>query len=289
MVETKFYGRWAIVTGASSGIGEAFAEHLAAAGLDLVLAARSTDRLHALGDRLSRAHGVSCRVVTVDLSTPQATSALVEATDDLDVGLLISNAGGGRPGSLLDQPLEDLHRRFTLNAVAHLELVHAFGRRFVGRGRGGIVLVSALGAVHGLPNMAHESAAKAYVLNLGEALHHELAPAGVDVTVLLPGNVDTPIIDAFGLDRAALPIRPQPADAAVREAMAALRKGRPLHIPGRMMRLMTRLVPRSRSVRMNGRMLGQAARTLAERDLGERDLVERGLARHGSATVRTRP
>lgn len=279
MVEIESYGRWAVVTGASSGIGEAFAEHLAAAGLDLVLAARSTDRLQALGDRLSRAHGVSCRVVTVDLSTPQATSALVDATDDLDVGLLISNAGGGRPGPLLDQPLEDLHRRFTLNAIAHLELVHAFGRRFVDRGRGGIVLVSALGAVHGLPNMAHESAAKAYVLNLGEALHHELAPAGVDVTVLLPGNVDTPIIDAFGLDRAALPIRPQPADAAVREAVAALRKGRPLHIPGRMMRLMTRLVPRARSVRMNGRMLGRAARNLAERD----------LARHGSATVRTRP
>lgn len=279
MIEIESYGRWAVVTGASSGIGEAFAEHLAAAGLDLVLAARSTDRLQALGDRLSRAHGVSCRVVTVDLSTPQATSALVDATDDLDVGLLISNAGGGRPGPLLDQPLEDLHRRFTLNAIAHLELVHAFGRRFVDRGRGGIVLVSALGAVHGLPNMAHESAAKAYVLNLGEALHHELAPAGVDVTVLLPGNVDTPIIDAFGLDRAALPIRPQPADAAVREAVAALRKGRPLHIPGRMMRLMTRLVPRARSVRMNGRMLGRAARNLAERD----------LARHGSATVRTRP
>ncbi|MGP4030300.1 SDR family NAD(P)-dependent oxidoreductase [Actinomadura sp. 3N407] len=278
MVEITSYGRWAVVTGASSGIGEAFAEHLATAGLDLVLAARSTDRLQVLGDRLSLAHGVDCRVVTVDLSTPQAASALAEATADLDVGLLISNAGGGRPGPLLDQALEDLHRRFTLNAIAHLDLVHAFGRRFVDRGHGGIVLVSALGAVHGLPNMAHESAAKAYVLNLGEALHHELAPAGVDVTVLLPGNVDTPIIDAFGLDRAALPIRPQSADAAVGEAVAALLKGRPLHVPGRMMRLMTRLVPRSRSVRMNGRMLGQAARNLAERE----------QARHDSAMARTR-
>jgi len=101
--------------------------------------------------------------------------------------------------------------------------------------------------------MTHDSAAKTYVLNLGEALHHELAPAGVDVTVVMPGSVDTPIIDALGLRRAALPIRPQPAEAAVRETVTAFLKHRPLHIPGRLMRIMTRLTPRSLSVRMNSR------------------------------------
>jgi len=196
-----------------------------------------------------------------------AASALIEATDDLDVGLLVSNAGTGRPGLFLDQSLDDLHRRLTLNATTHLDLVHAFGRRFVARRRGGIVLVSALPALQGMPNMAHEGASKAYVLNLGEALHYELAPAGVDVMVLLPGNVETPAIDVLGLDRADLPIRPQPADAAVRESVAAFLKGRPMHIPGRMLRLVTRLMPRSWSVRMNGRMMGQAARNLAKRDL----------------------
>jgi hypothetical protein len=266
MVEIMSYGPWAVVTGASSGIGRAFAEHLAAAGLHLVLAARSTDRLEALGVALKSAHGIDHRVVSVDLSRDGSAAALVEATADLDVGLLISNAGAGRPGLLLDQDLDELHRRFTLNATTHLDLVHAFGRRFVARGRGGIVLVSALGAVHGLPNMAHESAAKAYVLNLGEALHYELAPGGVDVMVLLPGNVDTPIIDAYGVDRAAMPIRPQPAHTAVRESVAAFLRGRPTHIPGRLMRVMTRLLPRTRSIRLNGRMLGQAARTLAERE-----------------------
>jgi uncharacterized protein len=271
MIQTSSYGPWAVVTGASSGIGRAFAEYLAAAGVNLVLAARSTDRLHSLGEELTRAHGVAHRVVTVDLSTPDAASALLDATHDLDVGLLISNAGGGRPGSFLDQPLDDLHRRLVLNATTHLDLVHTFGRRFVARGRdrkrSGMVLVAALGAIHGLPNMAHESAAKAYVLNLGEALHHELAPHGVDVTVMLPGNVDTPIIEAYGLDRAELPIRPLPVEAAVRETVRAFRRRRPLHIPDRRMRIMTRLVPRSLSVRMNGRMLARAARNLAEREL----------------------
>ena len=83
--------------------------------------------------------------------------------------------------------------------------------------------------------------------------------------MLLPGNVDTPVIDALGLRRAALPIRPQPAEAAVRETVTAFLKHRPLHIPGRLMRIITRLTPRPLSVRINGRMLGQAARNLAQR------------------------
>jgi uncharacterized protein len=128
-----------------------------------------------------------------------------------------------------------------------------------------MVLVAALGAIHGLPNMAHESAAKAYVLNLGEALHHELADSGVKVTVMLPGNVDTPIIDRFGLDRARLPISPFPAGKAVDQTIRALLTGRATIIPDRRMRTASRLTPRSISIRLNGRMLGEAATNL-ERD-----------------------
>ncbi|GIH05233.1 short-chain dehydrogenase [Rhizocola hellebori] len=265
MVEIASYGPWAAVTGASSGIGRAFAEQLAAAGLNLVLAARSTDRLESLGQSLKAAHGTDYRVITTDLSRPDGASAVIDATQDLDIGLLVSNAGSGRPGRYLDQDLSDLHRRFTLNATAHLELVHAFGRRLMARGRGGIVIVSALGAQHGIPNMAHDAAAKSYALHLGVALHYELAPAGIDVTVMMPGNVDTPIIDALGVDRASLPVRPQPAARAVRETLAALTKNQPILIPGRMMRLMTQLLPRTVSIRMNGKMLAQAASNLAKR------------------------
>jgi short-subunit dehydrogenase len=265
MVEISSYGPWAVVTGASSGIGRAFAVQLAAAGLNLVLAARSTERLESLGKSLRDAHGIGYRVITADLSSLEGASAIIDATADLDVGLLVSNAGGGRPGPYLDQDLDELRRRLILNATTHLELVHAFSRRFTARGRGGIVIVSALGAHHGIPNMAHDAAAKSYALNLGVALHYELAPAGIDVTVMLPGNVDTPIIDALGIDRASLPIRPQPAERAVQETLAALAKHQPMLIPGRMMRLMTRLLPRAVSIRMNGRMLGQAARNLANR------------------------
>ena len=267
MVQIESYGPWAVVTGASSGIGRAFAEHLAAAGLNLVLAARSTERLETLGKELERKYGVSCRAITVDLSDPEASSQIAAATADIEVGLLVSNAGAGRPGLLLDQPLERLHHRLALNATSHLDLVHAFGRRFTARGRGGIILVSAFGAGHGIPNMAHDAASKAYLLSLGSALHYELGRAGVAVTVLQPGNVETPIIDALGVDRSSLPIRPQPADKAVRGAVKAFLRGRAVYIPGRTMGLLGRLMPRSMSARMNGRMLGAAARNLAEREL----------------------
>lgn len=265
MTDLAAYGPWAVITGASSGIGKAFAEHCAADGLNLVLAARSTDRLTELGRTLSLAHRIEHRVVTVDLSRSDGAADLIAATEDLDVGLLISNAGSGRPGRFLDQDMPDLHRRLTLNTTTHLELAHAFGGRFVRRGRGAMVLVSALGAVHGLPNMAHESAAKSYVRNLGEALHHELRPAGVRVTVMLPGNVDTPIIDRFGLDRTRLPIRPLPVATAVRQTVHALRAGRPAIVPDRRLRTVARLTPRGLSIRMNGRMLGEGAANLAAR------------------------
>lgn len=262
MRDLSTYGRWAVITGASSGIGEAFARRCAADGLNVVLAARSADRLRAIGRQLS---GVEHRVVPVDLSHPAGAVNLIDATADLDVGMLISNAGDGHPGRFLDQALDDLRGRLTLNMVTHLELAHAFGRRFVRRGGGAMVLVSALGAMHGLPNMAHESASKAYVLNLGEALHHELAESGVRVTVMLPGNVDTPIIERFGLDRARLPIRPLPAAEAVDQTVRALVSGRSMIVPDRRMRVVARLTPRSISVRMNGRMLGEAAANLAAR------------------------
>jgi hypothetical protein len=266
MSDLSAYGSWAVITGASSGIGRAFAEYCAADGLNLVLAARSTDRLTDLGRELTRTNKIEHRVVTVDLSRTDGAAALLAACHGLDVGLLISNAGNGHPGRFLDQDLPDLHQRLTLNTTTHLELAHGFGRRFVQRGRGAMVLVSALGAVHGLPNMAHESAAKSYVLNLGEALHHELRPAGVKVTVMLPGNVDTPIIERFGLDRTSLPIRPLPAATAVRQAIHALNAGHARIVPDRRLRTLTRVTPRRISIRMNGRLLGQAAANLAARE-----------------------
>ena len=146
--------------------------------------------------------------------------------------LLISRRRSRSPRARLwIRTFADLHRRFTLNSTTHLELAHGFGRRFVQRSGGAMLLVSALGATHGLPNMAHDGAAKAYVLNLGEALNHELRRAGIKVTVMMPGSVDTPVIDALGLDRNRLPLSPLPVRSAIRQTIRALRAGHATIVP----------------------------------------------------------
>lgn len=231
----------------------------------MVLAARSVDRLREIGDELHAAHGTEHRVVGVDLADPAGPRSLIRATADLDVGLLVSNAGDSAPKDFLDHDLADLRTQLQLNAASHLELIHHFGGRLVQRGRGGILLTSASGGFHGMPHMANAAAAKGYLHHLGEALHHELAPAGVDVTVLMPGNVDTPLVGRLGLDPADFPLPLMSPEAAVAQAMHALESGAVRLVPGRALRVGLRLLPRTTSVRLNGRLL---ARALARRTAG---------------------
>src|SRR5262249_55019311 len=154
---------WAVVTGASSGIGAEFARQLAASGLHLVLAARRASALEALGAELAQRYDVTCRALSVDLSRAGAVGAIEEATGDLDVGLVVSNAGTGFPGEFLAASRDELHAIVNLNAVATLDLAHAFGRRLAARKRGGLLLVGALGGSEGIPLMANAGATKAFV------------------------------------------------------------------------------------------------------------------------------
>lgn len=183
------YGPWALVTGASDGIGRAFARHLAAEGLNLVLVARRGSALEALAAELRLAHGVDCRVLALDLAQPAATRQLAEATADLDLGLLVAAAGFGTSGPLLDSALADELGMVDLNCRAVVEQAWLFGQRFVRRRRGGVVLMSSLLAFHGTPRAAHYAATKAYVQSLAEGLRVEWAALGVDVIASAPGPV----------------------------------------------------------------------------------------------------
>lgn len=260
------FGPTALVTGASSGLGEGFARELAGRGLDLVLAARRHERLQSLAEELRATHGVSTQVVVVDLATAGAAEQLLAATADLDIGLVVSNAGASRPGLFLEHGLEAIRERMRLNAASHVELAHGFARRMTHRDHSGLLLVSALGATEGIPYMADSAGSKALVASLGRSLHHELREHGITVSVMLPGNVDTPILDAFALDRDALPMSPYPIERAVIEALDALARGRSSIIPDRRMRLMMGVTPRDLRVRMNGRMMGRAAAALTARE-----------------------
>jgi len=183
------YGPWAVVAGASDGIGAAFAELLASQGINVVLVARRRALLEELAERLD----VETRVVALDLSTPTAIAELASATDDLDVGLIVLNAGADTINTLLlEWPVDDLRSFVRRNCVAVLEACHHFGGLMVRRGRGGVIVVTSGAAWAGGSHLAVYGATKAFDLVLAESLWAEWHDSGVDVLALVLGPTDTP-------------------------------------------------------------------------------------------------
>jgi hypothetical protein len=183
------YGPWAVVTGASDGIGRETARCLARAGLNLVMVARRAEVLETLGKELRSGYGVEVAVVPVDLSKPDALATIASRTADLEVGLLVAAAGFGTSGRFVDSPLANELEMIDVNCRAVAALAHHFGARFGRRARGGIVLLSSVVAFQGVPRAANYAATKAYVQSLAEGLRGELGPLGVDVLASAPGPV----------------------------------------------------------------------------------------------------
>lgn len=198
------YGPVALVTGASSGIGAAFAEALAARGLDLVVVARRRDRLNGLAERLAAAHGVQVRAVELDLARPEAAQAMLHATGDLDVGLVVSNAGFGLKGEHAANDPQAMAEMLMVNCHAPMQLAHGFIPRLRQRGRGGIVFTSSVEGLIGCPYSTAYSATKALVVALGEGLWGELQPEGIDVLTLCPGATESEAAGKQGIDLAKL-------------------------------------------------------------------------------------
>src|SRR5712664_378871 len=254
-LDKKRFGPWALVTGASSGIGKEFARQIAASGINVVLVARREALLAELGRALSKEFDVQYRAMAMDLSQEGFIAGLADATHDLDIGLVVSNAGTGNPGAFVKKNRDDLLIDVRLSVTAHLELCHHFAPVLVKRGHGGILLVGAMGASHGVPYMANSGAAKAYVSALGQALNFELKDQGVHVTVLTPGFIDTPVIPKLLEDPRALPMKPMSAERCVTEGLEALQANRAAYIPGLLNRIMNRLVPPSVAQKMEAKML----------------------------------
>jgi len=256
-IDREQFGPWALVTGASSGIGREFARQIAASGINVVLVARRQTLLEEAGREFAKAYGVQYRVITADLSKEGFLQPIAQATDDLDIGLVISNAGTAAPGEFIKLEREQLASMLRLNALAHLDIAHHFGRRLAKRRRGGLVLCGAMGADQGIPYMANDSGAKAYVQSLGESLHIELKAYNVNVTVLVVGPTQTAIIDTFGMAPEDMPMKPMTTTQCVIEALDALLKGRSSHVNGRLNRVMRALIPASVTRRMMGKMIAQ--------------------------------
>lgn len=252
------YGPYAVVTGASAGIGEEFARQLAQRGLNLVLVARRTDRLTELALTLSTSFGITAKPVALDLLLDDAVETLVRETDSLDVGLVIPNAGVVDFGPFLDAPLQKHTDLVLLNAVRPMQLAHHFGRRLARRGRGGILFVASIVGHQPVPYEANYAASKAYVSSLGQALRVEFARSGVDVTVLAPGLVNTDMLRDAPVDTNKLPFPMLDPPAIVKAALDGLGT-RAVVIPGAT-NLLTdvafkHLVPRWAAPKLLGPML----------------------------------
>jgi short-subunit dehydrogenase len=199
------YGPWALVTGASSGIGAQFARQLAARGLNLVLVARRLDRLQELAAAITRDHGCEVRPVRCDLSTANVIETLEPHVQGLGIGLLVNNAGVANTGAVVDNDLERELQLLYVNCRASLMLARHLGRPMSERGRGGIVFLSSTSAFGPAAGWANYSASKAYALALGQAMSLEMRPRGVDVLAVCPGPSPTGLYEAADQDLSRTP------------------------------------------------------------------------------------
>jgi short-subunit dehydrogenase len=235
------YGPWALVAGASDGLGAAFAHQLAAAGLNLVLVARREPLLSESAQRLRDQYGISIRTVIADLATAAGLDEVRASTED--IGLVVVNAANAPVAEFLELTLSQVDGMVDLNVRAAAELAHAFGARLTRRRRGGLILLSSVASLQGSALVAHYAATKAYLRVLAEGLWYEWRPYGVDVLACCPGIVATP---TFERDRPTpgplVPPAVDPADVAL-QALAALGR-RPVMVPGWRNRLAAALVAR---------------------------------------------
>ncbi len=193
------YGPWAVVLGGSEGIGESFAQQIAAKGVNLVLVARRTEPLEAAAAAIGSATGVEVRTCSVDLTADDMVDRLADATDGLDIGLVVYNAGAthGIP-PFLSGTAEDRLSLVRLNCVGPVRVAHHFGNRMADRGSGGMIFLTSMSSVSGAARTVTYSATKAFDLVLAEGLWAELGPLGVDVLALVAGATRTPAMASSG-------------------------------------------------------------------------------------------
>ena len=238
----------ALITGASRGLGAAYARNLAAKGFRLLLVARDESRLAKLADTLQSRHGIIVHFGALDLSQPEAGTRLYDLTrqycDAPD--MLINNAGFGMYGEFHTHPLGEIKKMLHLHINLIVETVHAFLPNMIARRSGFIINVSSLAGFFSLPYMAEYAATKAFLISFSEALAEEVRPFGITVQACCPGQTETDFHTTAGFRPQGF-ARPQAPDEVVRASLLALRTNRPTMIfgwPGQVATLLAKWLPR---------------------------------------------
>jgi len=241
-------GKWALVTGASAGIGVALAEQLAAAGANLVLTARRADRLEALAARLRSEYGVEARTIAADLADPAMPRHLLAATEEsgLAIDILVNNAGFGYYGEFTKGDAAWQRQMVDVNCAAVVHLTNLFLPKMIERRRGYVMIVASTASYQPVGYMATYAATKVFDRFLAEALAHEVDGYGVKVSALCPGPTESEFHEVAGT-RSVIGRGRQSAEEVARLGLEGLVAGKPWVIPytaGKVMVFMQRLVPR---------------------------------------------
>lgn len=253
MTDRRFadrYGPWAVVSGASEGLGRAFATELARRGINVVLVARKEAALQQTAAELSASHGVETAVVALDMGAPDAIERLAAVVGSREVGFVVANAAYVPIGMFADVAPADLDQAIAVNCRSTLQLARHFLPPMASRGRGGMVVMASMAGLQGTPMLATYAATKAFDLVLAEGLWEEFGRQGVDVIGSAAGAIADPNLAKVKTKRAPGTLSPE---AVVSETFAALGKG-PRVVPGRTNKaasvLMGRLLPRRIAVRI---------------------------------------
>ncbi len=258
------YGPWAVVTGASSGIGREMAIELARQGFNLVVVARNSNQLESLARLLTEHFDVNVVVESADLGTQEGMQSVLKTSFVLDVGLFVASAGFGTSGRFVQADIDTEMNLLQVNCTAVLAMTHHFACRFAERGRGGVVLLGSIVGFQGSPNAANYAASKAYVQSLAEALHVELRAHGVDVITAAPGPTQSNFADRANMQMGAT-VKP---DVVARRSLAAL-GGRMTTRPGWLSKLLgysLSTAPRALRVRIMGAIMKGMARPVPAAD-----------------------
>lgn len=250
---------YALVTGASSGIGECFARALAKRGHNLALAARTKAKLEGLAKELRSQNSVSAEAIEIDLSASGAAERLFKILQErrIAIDLLVNNAGFGARGRFWELPLDRQAQMIRLNVVALFELTHLLLPPMVAQRRGAIINVSSTAGFQPVAYTSAYAASKAFVTSFSEGLAEELRGSGVTVVTLCPGGTRTNFFVASNYGRPKLPGGMQDPEAVVKAALRALARGGGLVVPGTMNKLgliSQRVVPRSVVKRLTAKM-----------------------------------
>jgi short-subunit dehydrogenase len=258
--------KWALVTGASAGIGAEFARQLAARGMHLVLVARRRDLLDALAAELHTRHATRCEICPCDLAQPGASTQLVNdiAARGITIELLVNNAGIGVVGEIDEANVERLLETVRLNVEAVVELTYRFLPGMLERGHGSIVNLSSLSAFQPVAYMSVYAATKAFVLHFSEALAEEIRSRGVTVLAVCPGVTRTGFFDAAGAPGWLQKHRSHSPERVVKTALHALERRRQVIVIGwgnYLLTLAVRLVSRRRAVKESTRFFRPRRKT----------------------------